>query len=326
MCPLCQNIFPYIIKKGFFHRAPSRRGGPGRRVQKYLCKTCMGHFSSQTDHSTYRERKPHLNREIFRLLASGLSQRHTARLVRVHQDTVAAKMERFGKLCSRTNLQDRMKRSPTFSSVVVFDEMETFEHSKLKPLSIAVAVDERTRYLFGANVSQMPAKGLLRDRSIKKYGYRQDFRRPALHQLLNTVAYAVPHLQLLKSDECPRYPGPVRVLRRRVPDLGHERHKGRRGCVVGQGELKAGGFDPLFSLNHSCAMIRDYVKRLSRRTWCTTKVPEGLQMMLNIYISVHNHRVLEQDAGVKDGWMLAPRPPQEVRWRRRDHWWGPTKR
>jgi hypothetical protein len=57
---------------------------------------------------------------------------------------------------------------------------------------------------------------------------------------------------------------------------------------VGQGELKRGGFDPLFSLNHTAAMFRDRLKRLSRRTWCTTKRPDRLQLLLDLYAWYHN--------------------------------------
>ena len=44
------------------------------------------------------------------------------------------------------------------------------------------------------------------------------------------------------------------------PRVYNDRSKGRKPDVVGQGELKAGGFDSLFALNHSCAMIRDNIK------------------------------------------------------------------
>ena len=44
----------------------------------------------------------------------------------------------------------------------------------------------------------------------------------------------------------------------------------------------------IFYLNHTCGMIRDSVKRLARRNWCTTKKLEGLQDHLDIYQSYHN--------------------------------------
>jgi hypothetical protein len=97
----------------------------------------------------------------------------------------------------------------------------------------------------------------------------------------------------IRSDLCPRYPS---VVRRFFPFATHTRYKGRRGCVVGQGELKRGGFDPLFSLNHSCAMYRDNLKRLSRRTWCTTKRPDRLQALLNMYACYHNQFLTDHEA------------------------------
>jgi hypothetical protein len=57
-----------------------------------------------------------------------------------------------------------------------FDDMETFEHTKLKPLSVTLAVQYQTRRILGFQVSQMPAKGLLAQKAFEKYGYREDKR------------------------------------------------------------------------------------------------------------------------------------------------------
>ena len=89
----------------------------------------------------------------------------------------------------------------------------------------------------------------------------------------------------IKSDMNPRYKNLVTKF---FPKAVYEQFKGRRGCIVGQGELKRGGNDPLFYLNHSCAMIRDNIKRLSRRTWCTTKKLDKLNDILQIYKYYHN--------------------------------------
>ena len=68
--------------------------------------------------------------------------------------------------------------------------------------------------------------------------------------------------------------------------------KGRRGCVVGQGELKAIGFDPIFAFNHTAAMLRANMNRLFRRTWCTTKTIRGLEDHLALYVKYHNEELL----------------------------------
>ena len=89
----------------------------------------------------------------------------------------------------------------------------------------------------------------------------------------------------VKSDQNPHYP---KDLKKAFPHATHETHKGQRGSIVGQGELKKIRFDPLFSLNHTCAMTRANMNRLFRRTWCTTKIPERLVDHFAIYAVYHN--------------------------------------
>jgi hypothetical protein len=89
----------------------------------------------------------------------------------------------------------------------------------------------------------------------------------------------------ITTDENPKYPGWLRSV---FPEATHETHKGRRGCRTGQGELKKIGFDPLFGLNHTAAMIRANVNRMFRRTWCTTKRPARLALHLELYVFYHN--------------------------------------
>ena len=52
-------------------------------------------------------------------------------------------------------------------------------------------------------------------------------------------------------------------------------------------------FDPLFSLNHSCAMLRANLNRLFRRTWCTSKTRQGLIDHLSLYVRFHNEVLTE---------------------------------
>lgn len=170
-------------------------------------------------------------------------------------------------------------------SEMEFDDLETFEHTKLKPLSVTMAVESKTRRILGFKVAQMPAKGLLARRAVKKYGKRADERRLKRQELFQELKPCISPEALIKSDENPHYGADVRGF---FPRAQHVTYKGRRGCVVGQGELKAGGFDPLFSLNHSFAMLRANVNRLFRRTWNTTKKPERLYLHIALYVLYHN--------------------------------------
>ena len=172
-----------------------------------------------------------------------------------------------------------------------FDDMETFEHTKCKPLSITLSVEKRTRLILGFKVSRMPAKGLLVRRAIKKYGKRPDERKKAREDLFLELKDCVNPNANIYSDQNPHYEPDVK---KHFPLATYQTFKGLRGCVVGQGELKGGGFDPLFSLNHTAAMLRANINRLFRRTWCTTKKIEGLDDHIAIYAKSHNQRILEK--------------------------------
>jgi len=278
MCPHCKNEQTKITKKGIF------KGKRGGKIQRFKCHSCFKTFSERTSKPGYRLRRYHLRNKIFREFCRGIAQREIAIELRIHRDTVARLLK---AISNEAKLQNERVRASSSPNTVIFDEMETFEHTKCKPVSIVVAVEEGTRKILALEAAQMPAKGHLAAISIKKYGKRDDHRPAALRKALGTLA-KFETLQVIKSDQSPRYPKYVKEL---LPNLRHVTFKGRRGCVVGQGELKRGGFDPLFSLNHTCARIRDLVKRLSRRTWCTTKLVECLQMYLEIFICHFNRRL-----------------------------------
>lgn len=287
MCPFCQGPAKSIVKYGFF----PRNTGQCRRIQRFRCKQCDRRFSSQTGTLTYRERKPHLTQTVMRLLMEGISQRACARTLGCQRRTVASKLIRLGAHAREQFAARDVGDGSTdvAEMTVIFDEMETFEHSKCKPVSIALAVEGASRRVIAVEVAPMPAKGKIAAISRKKYGRRRDERPAALRQVLSEVKRLYPHLAVVKSDECPRYPTYVTGILGH--DILHQTFKGRRGCVVGQGELKAGGFDPLFSLNHTCAMFRDHIKRLSRRTWCTTKRVDRLRDLVSLYAWWHNQTI-----------------------------------
>jgi transposase-like protein len=278
MCPHCGNAKSKITKKGIYL---AKRG---RKIQRFKCQDCKKTFSEQTTKPGYRLRRYHLRNRIFREFCRGVSQREIAIELKIHRDTVARLLIAIAKEARRQNQKVLATSKPR---VVVFDEMETFEHTKCKPVSIVVAVEEGTRKILAFEAAQMPAKGHLAEVSRRKYGYRADHRPAALRKSLATIS-KFKSLVLIKSDESPRYP---KYLKECLPGIPHAAFKGRRGCIVGQGELKRGGFDPLFSLNHTCARVRDLIKRLSRRTWCTTKLVERLQMFLDIFMCHFNRRL-----------------------------------
>jgi len=274
--PLCNSSS--VIKNGAYFR-PS----DGKWVKRVKCKACKLHFSAATFQKPYRQHKRRINAQVFKLLCSGVSMRRTALLLNIHRITVSRKLAFLAKV-SRERQERFLASLPKVQHLQV-DDLITLEHSKCKPLAVSLAVEHETRRLLGFEVSRIPASGPLAEISRRKYGRRPNHRPRALQRLLQRVRPLVEENASISSDEDPLYPP---LVKRNFPKAVHHRYPGGRGCVTGQGELKKLRFDPLFSLNHTCAMLRANINRLFRRTWCTTKKMACLEQHLTLYMDFHN--------------------------------------
>ena len=108
--------------------------------------------------------------------------RRSAIISKIHRKTVDRRLIYFGKVSAEYQERLLKNRSPITS--IHFDDMETSEHTKMKPLSIPLAVEHPTRLVLAFDVASMPAKGLLAKKSVKKYGKRKDERRKAWRHVL----------------------------------------------------------------------------------------------------------------------------------------------
>jgi len=273
-----------MVKNGSYFRISD-----SKKIERWRCLVCGKTTSQATGTACFGQNKRRVNNLLFALLSSGVSQRRAARILGVDKNTVARKKIFLGiQSFHQRNLY--LRGIPRGSiRYVQFDEMESFEHTKMKPLSIAVAVNPENRHILGVEVSEMPARGPLAEKSKKKYGPRSDHRKQAMQKLFLRIKDVLSDDAELTSDQKPSYPNWIREIN---PNWQHVRVKGRKPCHTGQGELKEGGYDPLFYLNHTCAMIRDSVKRLARRSWCTTKKSENLATHLLIYQNYHNQKLV----------------------------------
>jgi transposase-like protein len=290
-CPFssCQSVSSDpvtspITRKGFYFRSSD-----SKTIFRYFCKSCKRTFSSATFSKCFMQKKRRVNFQLYQLLVSGVSQRRSALLLSIHKTTVARKFQ-FLAIQARLRQEKFLKtfyenKKVTFAH---FDEMETHELTKCKPLSIPLTVDAHSRKLLAFEVCSMPAKGHLAKTARKKYGFRRDDRNLGLASMMETLKPLISEDAQFLSDLKPSYPF---FVKRHFPRSNHDCVKGRRACIVGQGELKRGGYDPLFPLNHTCAMIRANINRLFRRTWCTTKKASALRDHLSLYMDFHN-RVL----------------------------------
>ena len=233
----------------------------------------------------YRQKKPFLNLLILSLLMSGNTQRRSAKLLKCSKNAIAKKL-----IWLATN---QLTASKLGGEHWQFDEMETIEHTKLKPLTIPICVNEKYEIL-GINVGKIRAKGHLSVISQKKYGFREDQREKVISEVFEELAKNTqPPPKTITTDSHPRY---SRLIQRYFPRAQH--------IQVNAGELikkkkemmylaeRKRVFDPLFIVNQRCAMLRSDIRRLTRRSWCTTKKIENLNYFLKLYQMYNNQNLV----------------------------------
>ena len=247
-------------------------------------------FSSATLSDFYRLKRRRINAPLMSFLASGLSLRRSAVLLKVNSKTVARRLPLLAKRCREKNRAEVEKLRGRVFNIQV-DDLITKENSKLKPLSVSIAVDEDRRRILAVEVSTIPAFGHLAEVARRKYGKREDEHFAGLTRLFQRLGPIVSAEAIIKSDEHQRYPGFVSAY---FPKAKHLTFKSERGCIAGQGELKKVGFDPLFIINHTCALLRANVNRLIRKTWCTTKDPKRLVDHLEVFVYFYNELLLKK--------------------------------
>ena len=213
-----------------------------------------------------------------------MSMRRFALNFKISRTTVKRKVE-FLAQQARLNQEKWLKEQPVLFQRVEFDDLETFEHTKCKPVTVTMFLESNKNRILGYTVARIGAKGLLAKISRKKYGRRRNESFKKRDELFKRMKPYIAKDAVIKSDKHPHY---LRPLKKYFPHCEHKIYKGRKGCVTGQGELKRGGYDPLFKVNQNFAMIRYGLKRLSRKTWCTTKKLEALDNHLAIYMDYHN--------------------------------------
>lgn len=211
-------------------------------------------------------------------------------ILNVDKKTIERKLPILAKRCRRLNKSYLEKFKGRIHNIQI-DDLITKENSKLKPLSVTIAVDENRRTILALEVSKIPSFGIFSKLAVKKYGFRKDEHNEGLKRVFETIETVVSPEVVVKSDEHQRYPYFISTY---FPKGKHLAFKSTRATIAGQGELRVKSFDPLFIVNHTCATLRANVNRLIRKTWCTTKDPARLQDHLDIFMFYYNQEYLRE--------------------------------
>lgn len=281
-CSFHQNTDGTFIKKNYY--TVKRINQSFRRFQ---CKHCGRYFSSRSFKADYKHKKMDLNPILLKLLNEGNSLRSCARLLNM---TYKNTYNKFLWLTAQAKIKKQALKLK--AQELQFDEMETILHTKCKPLSITILVNEKYQIL-SLEVAQMPAKGRLAAISIRKYGPLPDEREATLRKSFKQLVQKLDQLpSKVLSDAKPSYRKFVEeffpsAIYRTYSRADKDRHRDRL-----HEKIHKRAFDPLFQLNQRCALLRSQIRRLTRRSWCTTKKIENLQGHLDLFLvnqSVRNN-------------------------------------
>ncbi len=284
-CPkkFCQNSSVLQKDGTYFRKSDSKT------IQRYRCKKCGKRFSTARLSACFNQNKRPVNHLVGKLYCSKVSIRRIAKLLRVDKKTVQRKIAFLGiqaKLFNQRFVHKQFQQNVTHMQM---DDLITKEKTKMLPLSISLACDANTRMILGFKVSQIAAFGHLAQKSRQKYGPRKSRHRLKLHELMQEITPLISERALIRTDEHQFYP---EVIKKYLPNSQHQRFKGGKGSISGQGEMKKLTRDPLFAINHTFAMLRDNISRLVRRSWCVTQKVEILEHHLHIYMKFHNTQLV----------------------------------
>jgi len=261
----------FYIKKGYYKTKYNHQAVP-----RYQCKHCKVTFSTHTFRKTKNQKKPHVNEMVFKLLSSGNTLRRTAKLLGIAKKTVERKFQFVSELAKKAH-EEFLEKEENKTSYVQFDEMETYEHTKCKPLSISLAVRAKNGGIIDAQVAYMKCKGKLAAVSQKKYPYwNLDTRKQTTLRVMESVKKVSRSFLTVASDKKRTYPN---LIQKVLPHASIDQYESRQAMTKK---------DPLFRLNHTAARIRHDLSRMRRRTWATTKKAENLQKHLYLYLAWNN--------------------------------------
>lgn len=267
----------WYIKKGYYKTKYN-----AQYVPRYFCKRCKHAFSSRSHLPNYKQKKPQLNKLIYKWYSSGTTQRRIAINLGINVKTVARKFLYLAKF-ARDAHRYRLDNDHFKTDLVQFDEMESYEHTLAKPVSIAVAVDARSGHIISLDAATIKSHGKLIGLSKEKYGHREDTRDAAREDSFIAINKTYTPGQKIITDKNTAYPAFVERL---VPYARLEQvySASRNGERKGRRNTE----DDLWRVNHICAKIRHDMARLGRKTWVTTKRMWALQAQLELYIAYNN--------------------------------------
>lgn len=193
-------------RKGFFVRQQCPE-----RIQRFTCRACHRHFSTQTFSTSYWQKRPGIARRVVLMVVGCMGNRQMARALGCSPATIAHHVARLGRHCLLVQA-DELARIDRVDEIAI-DGFETFEWSQFFPFHHNVAVDVASGYFLFHTDSPLRRKGRMtprqkgRRRELESALGRPDPRavETGVRDLLETLTRRV-HPRVIRSDDHRAYP------------------------------------------------------------------------------------------------------------------------
>jgi len=234
------------------------------RIQRFTCLHCRRSFSSQTFSTTYWQRLPQLDAQIFMKTLGCMANRQIARDLGVAPTTIDRHISRLGRHCMLYHAA-MMKKAPPARDIVV-DGFESFELSQYYPFHHHVAVEKGTDFFIYFTDSELRRKGRMTSYQKRRRAELEGrYGRPDpkatekdMAHLLETALGSRSRARV-SSDDHPAY---RRAIRRVRPDVEH---------LVTPGSDHRDRRNPLWEVNLLDLLIRHSSSNHKRETIAWSK-------------------------------------------------------
>lgn len=260
-CIKCQSK---TVKKIGYYKTKSAR------VQRYKCKICNLSFSKRTHSENYRCRKQKLQRKIVEMYCEGMSQRAIARVLKINRKTVERYFIKNAHKARSENLKN-LEDKRNLTTFIQIDELETFEHTKRRPLAVQTSIRSKTGEILSMKVCTIPIRALnVAQTYLKEWNSQVNRKTKLTEMLLETQKAANPENITISCDGYREY----LVITKNI--------FGKDNVEIYESKANVQKIDLFF------AKLRQDISRLRRKTLATTKRRYRLQQHLDLYIRYHN--------------------------------------
>lgn len=239
------------------------------KVQRYQCTACDKLQSKRTLSENYRMRKQRLAKKIEALYCERMSLRGIGRVLKINRKTVEKYFLRGAQRAECENLKALDNRD-IVTSYVQFDTLETFEHTKERPLGIHLSIRAKTGEIISAKVHKISIRALsISKKKIKAWNETTDQMASLSEMLLES---SKTFNRLNTTIACDGYRQQI-VLTKKICD---------------QDYVNVAVLPDNKKIDLAIRKLRNDVSRLSRKSLCSTKKQSRLQNHLDLYINYNN--------------------------------------